>query len=222
MSARIFSTMPTRRKVPMCGFATNRISSGAPALTNSFSTLRVRCRGSLICVHSLPSENVPAPPSPNCTFDSGVEHALAPQAPGVLGALAHLLAALEDERAQAHLRQDQRGKDAAGPEADDHRARARRGVEVGRRMADEAVARVGRRANVRVALEAREQRLFVDPVGQFAIDRVREHHRALLARIPGAPEDREARADRRHAGPAAPRWRRAAQPRRGPAAVEAR
>ncbi len=71
MSARIFSTMLTRRNVPMCGLATKRISSGAPALTNSASTLRVRWRGSLIWLHSLPSENVPAPPSPNCTFDSG-------------------------------------------------------------------------------------------------------------------------------------------------------
>ena len=52
-----------------------------------------------------------------------VEHALAPQAPGVLGALAHRLAALQDDRPQAHLRQDQRGEEAAGPEADDDRAR---------------------------------------------------------------------------------------------------
>ena len=72
ISARIFSTTPTSLKVPMCGLATKRISSGAPAFTNSFKTLRVRCRGSLIWLHSLPSENVPAPPSPNCTFDSGL------------------------------------------------------------------------------------------------------------------------------------------------------
>ena len=71
ISARIFSIMLTSRKVPMCGLETNRISSGAPALTNSVSTLRVRWRGSLIWLHSLPSEKVPAPPSPNCTFDSG-------------------------------------------------------------------------------------------------------------------------------------------------------
>jgi hypothetical protein len=52
-----------------------------------------------------------------------VQHAAAPQAPGVLGALAHRLAALQHDRPQAHLRQHQRGEDAAGPEADDHRAR---------------------------------------------------------------------------------------------------
>ena len=55
----------------MCGLATKRISSGAPARTNSSITLRVRWRGSLIWLQSLPSEKVPAPPSPNCTFDSG-------------------------------------------------------------------------------------------------------------------------------------------------------
>ena len=71
ISWRMRSTTPTSRKVPMCGLATKRISSGAPARTNSSITLRVRWRGSLIWLHSLPSEKVPAPPSPNCTFDSG-------------------------------------------------------------------------------------------------------------------------------------------------------
>ena len=52
-----------------------------------------------------------------------VEHALAPQAPGVLGALAHCLAALQDDRPEAHLRQHQAGEEAARPEADDHRPR---------------------------------------------------------------------------------------------------
>ena len=82
-----------------------------------------RWRGSLIWLYSLPSENVPAPPSPNCTFDSGSSTPLAPEAPGVLGALAHHLAALEDERPEAHLRQDQRGEQAARAEADDDRPR---------------------------------------------------------------------------------------------------
>ena len=39
ISARIFSTMPTSRNVPMCGLLTYRISSGAPALTNSVEHL---------------------------------------------------------------------------------------------------------------------------------------------------------------------------------------
>ena len=40
-----FSTIVTRRNVPICGLATYRISGGAPALTNSVSTLRPRCAG---------------------------------------------------------------------------------------------------------------------------------------------------------------------------------
>ncbi len=48
MVALRLSTMVTRRKVPMWGLASVRISSGAPARTNSVSTLRPRNRGSLI------------------------------------------------------------------------------------------------------------------------------------------------------------------------------
>ena len=55
----------------MWGFASYRISSGAPARTISVRTRRPNCSLSLIRVFSLPSEKVPAPPSPNCTFDSG-------------------------------------------------------------------------------------------------------------------------------------------------------
>ncbi len=39
--------------------------------TNSVSTLRPRWRGSLMPLYSLPSEKVPAPPSPNWTLLSG-------------------------------------------------------------------------------------------------------------------------------------------------------
>ena len=57
---RMLSTMVTRRKVPIWGWASVRISSGAPALTNSVaSTLRPRWRGSLIWLCSLPSETQP-------------------------------------------------------------------------------------------------------------------------------------------------------------------
>ena len=40
VNALNISTMPTRRNVPMCGLLTYKISSGAPASTNSRSTLR--------------------------------------------------------------------------------------------------------------------------------------------------------------------------------------
>ncbi len=122
-----------------------------------------------------------------------IELALAPQAPGVLGALAHLLAALEHDGAQAHLRQDQRREDAAGPEADDDGALAcGRGVEeaVGR-PAHEVVVGVGRHAQVRVAREASEHGRFVD--GEHAVDGVDQHDGRPLASVVAALEDGERR-----------------------------
>ena len=40
ISARMLSTIVTRRKVPICGLETYMISSGAPALTNSARSFR--------------------------------------------------------------------------------------------------------------------------------------------------------------------------------------
>ena len=48
----------------------------------------------------------------------GLQPALAPQAPGVFGALAHVPAPLQHDGSQAHLRQQQRRQNAAGAEAD--------------------------------------------------------------------------------------------------------
>ena len=56
-----------RLSVPIWGFDKYKISWGAPKLTNSCKTFLHN--GLLIPVVSLPSENVPAPPSPNWTFD---------------------------------------------------------------------------------------------------------------------------------------------------------
>src|SRR5206468_6881631 len=50
----------------------------------------------------------------------GVEGPPAPEPEGVDRALADLLAALEDDRPEAHLRQQQGGEEAAGPDADHH------------------------------------------------------------------------------------------------------
>ena len=66
---RIAFTTPAKRSVPMCGVAEYIISLGAPCSQNFSNTRRQRL--SFIPVVSLPSEKVPAPPSPNCTFDSG-------------------------------------------------------------------------------------------------------------------------------------------------------
>jgi len=116
----------------------------------------------------------------------GVEHAFAPQAPGVLGALAHFLAALEDDRLEAHLGQQQAGKDTAGAEANHDRTF----FQVGRGMADELVGDVGCHADVVIVGELAEQLGFV---AGFQVDGVDEQQLAvLLARIVAALEQIEA------------------------------
>ena len=62
----IFPTTSSSLSVPTCGFASVRISSGAPNSWNFSSTYRQI--GSFILVTSFPSEKVPAPPAPNCMF----------------------------------------------------------------------------------------------------------------------------------------------------------
>ena len=66
MRRRRARTTSTSLSVPMCGFACQRISRGAPASANASSTWRMW--GLFVPVVSLPSENVPAPPSPNWMF----------------------------------------------------------------------------------------------------------------------------------------------------------
>ena len=51
----------------MCGFCKYKISSGAPAFTNVSSTKLTN--KSFVRDVNLPSEKVPAPPSPNCTLE---------------------------------------------------------------------------------------------------------------------------------------------------------
>ena len=62
----------------------------------------------------------------------GLQHMLAPQAPGVFGALAHAAPAFDDDGLQAHLRQHQGGKHAARPKANHHRPLSLHGGPVGR------------------------------------------------------------------------------------------
>ena len=69
ISSLMFSIISLNLSVPICGFCLYKISSLAPCLCSSLKTFLVR--KSFIPVVSFPSEKVPAPPSPNCTFDSG-------------------------------------------------------------------------------------------------------------------------------------------------------
>ena len=99
----------------------------------------------------------------------GVEHAAAPQAPGVLGALAHGAAALEDERAQAHLGEHERGEDAARAEADDDRPRPAAAREVGRRCATGGDSACRARPDVGVAGVPREHGRLVAATSQSTV-----------------------------------------------------
>ena len=98
----------------------------------------------------------------------GVERALAPQAPGVLGALAHGLATFQHDGLEAHLRQHQCRKDAAGAKAHHHRAQGH----IGRRLAHRVPGHIRRGLDVRVAGEPGEQRGFALGLGQRDIDDV--------------------------------------------------
>ncbi len=74
---------------------------------------------------------------------------LAPQTERILRALAHHLAAFQDDRPKTHLRQDQAGKEATWTGADHHWTRS----QSGRRLRDEMVIGVRRRRNVAVAVQ---------------------------------------------------------------------
>ena len=115
----------------------------------------------------------------------GVEHALAPQAPGVLGALAHFLAAFEHDRLEAHLCQQQAGEDAARAEAHHDRSF----LLTGRGLADELVADVRRRVDVAVVGELLQQGRLVAHVEVDGVDE--QQFRGLLARVVAALEQGE-------------------------------
>jgi hypothetical protein len=110
------------------------------------------------------------------------------QAPGVLRAAAHVLAALQHQWLQAHLRQDERGKQAARPEAHHHRAQAAAAA-AGRGLADDAVAGVGCGPQVSVARRARQHGRVVTRSAQGEVERVDELDIGLAPRVVAAAED---------------------------------
>ena len=86
-----------------------------------------------------------------------VEHVFTPQSPGVFGALAHFCAALNDDRLEAHLCQQQARENTAGPEADHNWAFA----QVLRCLAYYFVADIGGWIDVAVIRELDQQRRFI-------------------------------------------------------------
>ena len=116
----------------------------------------------------------------------GIEHVLAPQAPGVLGALAHFLAPFQHDRPESHLGEQQSGKDAARTEADHQRALCRLLLgSDGQRL----VAHVRGDAKVAVIVQARQQRGFVTHAEIEGVDE--GHVTELLAGIVAALEHAE-------------------------------
>ena len=92
---------------------------GAPAATNSSSTLRQR--GSWIRVVSLPSENVPAPPFAEVQVGIDGQPAARPEALHVPVALVDRLAPFQEQRPIALARQQQSGEEPGRPAADHQR-----------------------------------------------------------------------------------------------------
>ena len=115
----------------------------------------------------------------------GVEHILAPQAPGVLGALAHFGAALQNDRFEAHLRQQQTGENPARAEAHHQRALA----QIGRGVAHQLVTDVRRRADVFVVAQALKHGGFVAHLEVDGVDELQ--FGGFLARIVAALEQGE-------------------------------
>ena len=68
--SRMCFTTRDSTSVPTWGLLSYRISSGAPFSTKIFRTSVFLPSLSFTSVFSLPSEKVPAPPSPNCTLES--------------------------------------------------------------------------------------------------------------------------------------------------------
>ena len=136
----------------------------------------------------------------------------APQVPGVFGALAYRRAAFEHDGFETHLRQQQRGKHAAGPKAHHHRAQGQRG----RGLAHRVVGHVRRGAYVRMVSKLGQQALLQCGVQRHVHDK---HGQQIgLARVKAALEDvqaldvvhRHAQRLRGHAGKRGQRVRRGA------------
>ena len=70
INSRIRFITSARISVPICGLFSYKICSGAPNFTNVSRTKRFLPMGSLTNVFNFPSEKVPAPPSPNWTFEA--------------------------------------------------------------------------------------------------------------------------------------------------------
>ena len=114
----------------------------------------------------------------------GRQHVLAPQRPGVLRAAPHITAALEHDGLEPHLREQQRGKQTAGAEADDDGSLG----EVRRRLGNRVIGGVRCETDLAVLRETFEQRRLV---GDLHLDDADEEDAGVfLARVVAAFEQR--------------------------------
>src|SRR3989344_3330383 len=109
-----------------------------------------------------------------------IEVALAPEAPHVLRAVAHALAAFQNQRPEAHARQRQPREQATGTGADDDGPR----FDICRRLNRVMIGLVRRFPDVLAVFEALKQRRFIPDRGVEGVD---EHDFAGLARVVAAP-----------------------------------
>jgi hypothetical protein len=179
-------TMVTRRKVPTWGWASVRMSSGAPALHELGQHLAAQVARVLDPGIELAVRECPRAAFSELGVGFGFQHRAAPQAPGVLGPVTHRLAALDDDGLQTHLRQDQRRQKPAGTGADHDRARTAPALG---RHDRELVAEVRGRLHMRIAVMPLQHGILIPHHG---IDRVDQLDRGFLARIVAAPEHGEA------------------------------
>ncbi len=178
--------MPVSRKVPMCGLLTKRISArraGAHELVHHLAAVELRILD-LAVELAVGEQARPALAKLHVGF--GRQDLLAPQRPGVLRSAPHIAAALEHDGLEPHLREQQRGKQPAGTEAD---RRCGRSVRRRRRLGDRVIGGVGREADLAILREALEHcRL----VGDLHVDDADEEDAGVfLARVVAAFEQRE-------------------------------
>ncbi|OIQ82723.1 hypothetical protein GALL_354960 [mine drainage metagenome] len=111
-----------------------------------------------------------------------VEHAVTPEVPDILGALAHGTPALQHQRPETGLGKNQGGENAGRTEPDHHRPVLRDN----RRLGHEAIGGVRRRFDLRIVPESGQNPGLVD---EGDIQRIDQQDRTGLARIHAALED---------------------------------
>ncbi|MEY3381399.1 MAG: hypothetical protein RL468_1997 [Pseudomonadota bacterium] len=108
---------------------------------------------------------------------------MTPQAPGVLGTLTHHAAALQYDRAKAHLSKQESGEDPAGSKAHHHRPLGQRHGCLGRRV----IGQIWAGADVRMFGMALQQRCLQGRIAQLQVHD-KDGVQGLLARIKAALE----------------------------------